>query len=152
MERKKTAFNFLNRLIRLHEDRIEGFKHAIEHLGEEDSDLNIHFLGFIEQSHMHQNTLKERLMEVEGTPTEGTTLPGELSHLWMDFKSNLASNPRKSILQSCLQGEERMQKEYLKILEDPKLDREDRELLEQQRMNLAISYERISSILEEEGA
>lgn len=119
MENNLNNPDIINDLIKINNDRIEGYKTAL--------DL-AHGLGFDTLRNMFSNNIlqSERFIEeltpyvlLEGEqPTGETMLSGKLFRMWMSVKGNIVGNDRKSLLESCEKGENAFKETYKKTLEE----------------------------------
>lgn len=113
MEKDK-AIDVLNALITINNDRIEGYETAMKETEEED--LISLFTEFIENSKECKAELEAEVINLGGTPAEGTKTTGKFFRAWMDVKAALAANDRKTVLSSCEFGEDHAVEEYEKAL------------------------------------
>lgn len=109
--------DLLSDLVRINNDRIIGYQHAVKDLSEEDSDLRPVFQEKIGESSAFVNHLESYIQSAGGTPPEGTTVSGKLFRVWMDFKATVTGNGRKAILDSCEFGEDDALEEYKDVLQ-----------------------------------
>lgn len=108
---KETA-GVLEDLIRINNDRIEGYEKAIKDLKEEDADLRMIFLRAIDQSRKIKMVLGNELQTLGETIPSGTTGSGSIYRAWMEVKATFAGHSRHSVLASCEYGEDAAQKAY----------------------------------------
>ena len=111
----KKAIDTLNILIQINNDRMEGYETAAHETEEED--LKELFAQLAQTSRECNEELVEEVEELDGTPAEGTKTSGKVFRVWMDVKAALAGKDRKTILNSCEQGEEMAVNTYKKVLE-----------------------------------
>lgn len=116
MESKDVTVEVLNDLISINIDRISGYQHAIEELKDEDSALKGVFESFINDSLRYKEELKNKVVELGGTPAKDSTLAGKVYRMWMDLKATFTGNDRKAIIASCEYGEDAAQKAYAEAL------------------------------------
>lgn len=109
----------LQDLIKINNDRIEGYNKATELLPhEQNEDLHSNFARFRTQSQGFIREL-EPFVEIEGdTPTDSTMMSGKLFRLWMGIKTNIAGHDRLSVLESCEKGEDAFKKTYQEAIKD----------------------------------
>lgn len=119
MENEKTI-SLLNNLIEINNDRIEGYKTAIEETDE--ADLISIFTQFKQSSEKCKSELTSEVMRLGGEPREGTRVTGKFFRVWMDVKAALTGKDRKTILSSCEYGEEVAQNNYEDTLNDSPTD------------------------------
>lgn len=116
MENKteNNTIDVLNSLIIINNDRIEGYKTAFKET--EETDLKILFSSFIETSMQCRKELVYEVIQLGGTPNEGTRILGKFFRIWMDVKAGLTCNYRKLILDSCKYGERIALETYKNVL------------------------------------
>jgi uncharacterized protein (TIGR02284 family) len=115
MENTKTI-ELLNKLVRINNDRIEGYETAIKETFEED--LKTMFSRSVQTSHKCKNELVDEIIKLGGTPDEGHHAPGRFFGVWADMKVALAEQDRKTIFDSCEFGEDMTIGTYGKVLDD----------------------------------
>ena len=113
MDNAKTIEAF-NTLIVINNDRIEGYTTAEAEA--EETDLKRLFSNLMETSVQNRKELVAEVIRLGGTPDEGTRVTGKFFRVWMDVKSALSGNERKTILDSCVYGEDVILDVYKKIL------------------------------------
>ena len=113
MEIEKTI-EALNSLIVINNDPIEGYKTANEETNE--TDLKMLFSDLMQTSIECRKQLVAEVKKLDGTPDEGTRTTGKFFRVWMDVKATLTGNDRKSILDSCVDGEDAALKTYKNVL------------------------------------
>ncbi|MDF2515861.1 MAG: hypothetical protein K0R59_1157 [Sphingobacterium sp.] len=109
----------INDIIKINNDRIEGYHKAIELAHNHGlHELEADFRKYIEQSESFITELTP-YVKLEGEePTDSTMLSGKLFRTWMGIKATIAGNDKKSLLESCEKGEDAFKATYKKILED----------------------------------
>lgn len=106
----------LNTLVEINNDRIEGYRKALEETS--DADLKILFSQFLQNSQKCKAELISELTNIGGTPVEGTRTSGKFFRAWMDIKAALTGNDREAILNSCEYGEDVAVGTYRDVLND----------------------------------
>src|SRR5690606_16883305 len=96
----------LNDLIKINNDRIEGYKTATEELTSEDDDLRVIFDELSRQSAEYKSQLVEEVQVSGEEPESGTTTAGKVYRAWMDVKALFTGHDRKTILANCETGED----------------------------------------------
>jgi len=136
----------LRELIIINHDRAEGYAHAAEDA--KDNDLKIIFTRFSTQSKTFSNQLKDYVGDWATLPDDDKTkMSGRLFRVWMDMKSALTGNNRKSVLNSCEFGEDIAKKTYDDILNDSEdIPTEVLAVLRQQRMAMQEGHDMIKSM------
>src|SRR5688572_2985559 len=100
----------LNDLVRINNDRIEGYERASRETKDSDVDLQATFHKMAEESHRYKRELEERIFALGEEPATNTTVSGKIYRVWMDVKNTFTGADRESILASCEFGEDAAQK------------------------------------------
>ncbi|MGL5112974.1 MAG: ferritin-like domain-containing protein [Flavobacterium sp.] len=145
MDNTKTMAAF-NTLIVINNDRIEGYKTAEAEARE--TDLKMLFSDLMETSVQNRVALVAKVKRLGGTPDEGTRVTGKFFRVWMDVKSALSGNDRKTILDSCEYGEDVILEVYNKILMEDHQDcsSADLELLQKQYALLQLDHDKVKAL------
>jgi uncharacterized protein (TIGR02284 family) len=144
MERNERTIGVLNDLIRINNDRVEGYEKAIRETKENDVDLRNIFNRMADESRKYSRDLTERVQRLGGEPADGTTASGKIYRTWMDVKSALSRSERKSVLEECEYGEDAAQKAYEKALDtDNDLPADVLALITEEKANLGSSHDTI---------
>lgn len=119
MENQINNPEIINDLIKINNDRIEGYKTASDLA----NNMGVDSLGGIFGKYMQQSKqFIEELtpyIKIEGKePTESTMMSGKLFRLWMNIKVNISGNDKKSLLESCEKGEDAFKESYKNTLEE----------------------------------
>ncbi|MGJ1322927.1 ferritin-like domain-containing protein [Sphingobacterium faecium] len=119
MENQINNPEIINDLIKINNDRIEGYKTASDLA----NNMGVDSLGGIFGKYMQQSKqFIEELtpyVKLEGEePTESTMMSGKLFRLWMNVKVNISGNDKRSLLESCEKGEDAFKKTYKNTLEE----------------------------------
>jgi uncharacterized protein (TIGR02284 family) len=108
----REAAAVLDDLIKINNDRIEGYEKALKDLKPEDNDLQLVFLKAIDQSRKVRMVLGKEIQTLgEDIPT-GTSGSGAIHRAWLEVKATFTGHNRHSILASCEYGEDAAQKAY----------------------------------------
>jgi uncharacterized protein (TIGR02284 family) len=143
---EKTA-EVLNDLIRINNDRIEGYEKAAEETNAKDADLQAIFLQMAAESRSFVTDLSKHVAVSGKKPATDTTLGGKIYRAWMDVKAAFSGKDRKSILSSCEYGEDAAQKAYETALSsDAELPAEIRQLIMDQKTTLRRSHDQIKKM------
>ena len=127
----------LNDLIRINNDRIEGYAKAAAQAN--DQDLQSLFSEFTQQSRQLANELRGLVNIRYGSDdndkqvTDETTASGKIYRAWMDVKDKFTGGNRKSVLASCEFGEDAAQKAYNSALDDDDITPDVRSVIERQK-------------------
>ena len=143
----------LNDLIRINNDRIEGYNRAEKECDDEDSDLQSVFRQMSAESRSYVTDLSKYVSASGENPTDSTTTSGKIYRVWMDVKATFTGKDRKAILASCEFGEDAAQKAYDSALSsDADFNTEVRQLIMDQKTSLKKSHDRIKSIRDRQPA
>jgi uncharacterized protein (TIGR02284 family) len=145
MEINHNLAEVLNDLIRINNDRIEGYQKAIEDAGDSDIDLKVIFSRMIDESRQYISQLSHEVFKLGQEPASGsTTVSGKIYRAWMDIKSKLAGTDRLSLLELCENGEYAAQKAYQQaLISDETLSIDIRQLIARQKELLKESHDTI---------
>jgi len=110
----------LNNLIEINNDRIVGYNKASDK--SEDSELKPLFYEMARKSREFGGALSGEVRSLGGEPAEGTKTSGKFHRAWIDVKVALAGHERKTILESCVFGEDAIQNEYMDVLKSEDLN------------------------------
>jgi len=134
----------LNDLIRINNDRIEGYKRAAKEADDSDVDLKAIFNRMADESRQYASELTREVVRLGGDPAEGTTASGKIYRAWMDVKAAFTGSDRAAVLASCEYGEDAAQKAYQEALTtDETLTTEVRQLIANQQASLKVSHDTI---------
>ena len=134
----------LNDLVKINNDRIEGYDRAIKESKELDVDLKAIFEGMIRESEGYKQELTNKIRQMGGSVESGTTASGKIYRAWMDVKATFTGNDRKAILAACEFGEDAAQRAYeTAIASDAEMDADVRQLIADQQKTLKNSHDLI---------
>ena len=146
MERNEKTIEVLNDLIRINNDRIEGYEKAVRETKENDVDLRNIFNRMAQESRGYARELTDQVQRFGGEPAAGTTASGKIYRTWMDIKSAFSKSERKSVLEECEFGEDAAQKAYEKALDpDNDLPPEVRTVVQEEKNSLRNSHDTIKN-------
>lgn len=141
-DNNKELIDVLNDLVRINHDRTEGYQKAIEELKPTDIDLKTMFTNMANHSAQFSSELTAEVARLGGEPAKDSTQSGKIYRVWMDIRSSVSSNDRKSILDLCEFGEDAALKAYNSALEsDAKIPSEVRQLIVTQHENIHTSHD-----------
>jgi len=139
----------LSDLIKINNDRIEGYEKALHELKEEHADLRLLFLQAIDQSRNMKISLGTEL-EVNGADMpSGTSGGGSIYRAWMELKAVFTGHSRHNILANCEYGEDAAQKAYESALSSEHLPAYLSDLVLQQKNQLKVVHDRIKTLRDE---
>lgn len=145
MQNNEELIEVLNDLIRINNDRIEGYEKAMNETKDIDADLKTLFRRMADQSRMNK---AELIQEVQkrggGADVNSTTNSGKIYRAWMSVKATFTGKDRKSVLAACEFGEDAAQKAYQEALEsETTMDVDVRQLVVKQKSTLKESHDLI---------
>jgi uncharacterized protein (TIGR02284 family) len=136
------TIDHLNSLIEINNDRIEGYERASKET--EDADLKAVFNSMAAESRAHRSELISEVINLGGSPAEGTTTSGKVYRAWMDIKSALTSKDRHAIISSCEYGEDVALDAYKDVLKsNDALSPKAIQIVTQQQQRLQKSHDQI---------
>ena len=142
MNSNSELISVLNDLIRINNDRTEGYHKAIEELKPADIDLKTMFTNMANTSIQNANELTAEVRNLGGEPATDTTNSGKLYRVWMDIRAGVSARDRKSVLSLCEFGEDSALKAYKLALEsDAEIPADIRQLILDQKSNLQSSHD-----------
>lgn len=141
----KTA-ETLNDLIKINNDRIQGYEKASKELDAEDADLQSLFKEFCDQSEGLKQELEQRVAELGEEVETGSTASGAIYRGWMDVKAAFSGDNRKAVLQSCEFGEDAAQRAYRMAEDDSDIAPNMKILISQQKLDLKSAHDRVKAL------
>lgn len=146
MNSNEHCVEVLNDLIRINNDRIEGYQKAAEETKSEDSDLRSLFQQFAQESRELKQQLAAEVKHHGGEVAEGTMASGKIYRAWMDVKAAFTGGDRKTILDSCEFGEDAAQKAYKTAMESDGLPLHVIDLISRQKQTLRASHDKVKAL------
>lgn len=144
MKTNEATSEVLNDLIRINNDRIEGYEKAAKETDAVDADLRAVFTSMASESRQYVTELTRYVAGAGEEPAKDTTVSGKIYRAWMDVKATFTGNSRKAILASCEYGEDAAQKAYDTALKtDAELPVDIRQLIMDQKSSLKRSHDQI---------
>lgn len=145
MQANEKTIETLNDLIKINNDRIEGYQRAINESHDLDIDLKATFERMITESAQYKQELTELAQKYDGdVDIDDTTAAGKIYRAWMDVKATFTGNDRKTILESCEFGEDAAQRAYESALSvSEELLPEANQLIAEQQKALKSSHDLI---------
>ena len=145
MENKnQKSIEALNNLLEINNDRIEGYKHALDETTE--PDLKGLFSQFAGTSYKCKLELAAEVEKLGGKPVEGTRNTGKLYRTWMDLKAALTNKDRKAIINSCEFGEDVAVKNYEDTLKNAQLESPIYNLINSQYSIIKSEHDKIRAL------
>lgn len=132
----------LNDLIKINNDRVQGYEKAAEDIKSYDVDLQPVFNKMANDSRKYVAELTNEVERLGGDPATGTTSGGKIHRAWMDVKATFSGKDRQSMLESCEFGEDASQKAYREALaSDAEISADTRQLITDQQSSLKTSHD-----------
>ena len=136
----------LNDLIKINNDRIEGYQRALEETKDTDVNLKAMCKQMADQSMKYVNELTQEVARLGEDATTSTTISGKAYRVWMDLKAAVSGHSRKSVLENCEFGEDVAQKAYDAALEsDSYMTTEIRQLIANQKSELKTAHDLVKN-------
>ncbi len=123
----------LNDLIRINNDRIAGYETALASLSAGEKVIAELFEKLRTQSVKFREELIFRVAGLGGEVAGDSTFSGKIFRSWMELKTSVLGTNQKTIVESCLWGEDAWQKAYEAVLHtESHLPDESRRLIDTQ--------------------
>ncbi|WP_420150516.1 ferritin-like domain-containing protein [Spirosoma sp.] len=143
----KEIVDDLNDLVKINNDRIQGYEKAIEDT--KDADLDDLFRHYVIQSQNFRSQLADHIVRIDGTAVSDVTSTDTTSKLhraWIDIKSALTGKDRESILSSVEFGENAAVEAYEDAIAKDHIPAYIKEDLQKQLSELKASYDKIKGL------
>lgn len=146
-QNSKETIVILRDLVKINNDRIEGYIKAIEETPAEQNNLVSLFRQMIEQSEGYVQELQSVIQENGGEQTDqSTTAMGKVYRLWMDIRAGLLGHKPKTVLDLCEFGEDAALRAYKEALESEEtFDTDIRSVVLRQEEELIDAHDIIKS-------
>lgn len=142
METNENLIEVLNDLIKINNDRIDGYEKASDEIKATDVDLQVMFQKMGNDSRDHARDLSNAVVKIGGEPATDTTISGKIYRTWMDVKAAFARKERLSVLEACEFGEDAAQRAYETALaSDAEMNAETRQMIMDQKASLKTSHD-----------
>ncbi|WP_254561703.1 ferritin-like domain-containing protein [Dyadobacter diqingensis] len=144
MSTNENLIEVLNDLIRINNDRIDGYEKAIKETDTIDVDLQGLFQKMANESREYVSELTSEVASLGGEIATGTTSSGKIYRVWMDIKATFSGHDRQSVLESCEYGEDAAQEAYEDALaSDAEIPVAIRQIITDQKASLLSSHDLI---------
>lgn len=143
----KEIVDDLNDLVKINNDRIQGYEKAIE--DNKDADLDDLFRHYIIQSQNFRSQLADHIVRIDGLAVSDATttdVTSKLHRAWIDIKSALTGKDRDSVLSSVEFGENAAVEAYEDAIAKDHIPAYIKEDLQKQLSDLKASYDKIKSL------
>lgn len=141
MEHATKIAAIIEDLVKINNDRIEGYEKAATQTDE--GDLKQLFETMIADSRQNATELNTYLRDLGEERESDSTFAGKLYRTWMDVKVTFGGGDRRAILATCEYGEDAAQKSYNTALEQDFLPADIRLIISNQRAQLRRSHDQI---------
>lgn len=146
MEYQEQTVEKLNDLIKIHNDRIQGYDRAIKETPAEDTDLKQLFTSFIGDSHQFKLALATEVQTYAKDIENTTSSSGDIHRTWINVKAFFTGHSPKSVLEECEFGEDATQKAYRSALEDEHLPAYIKDILTEQEVTLKAAHDKVKAL------
>jgi uncharacterized protein (TIGR02284 family) len=147
MANNENLVEVLNDLIRINNDRIEGYNRGAKEAQANDIDLKEIFSKMADESRQYLSELTREVVKLGGEPASGTTTSGKIYRTWMDVKATFTGSDRLAVLSNCEFGEDAAQKAYQEALTtDATLPTDIRQMIANQKASLKVSHDTIKKL------
>ena len=144
MSTNENLIEVLNDLIRINNDRIDGYEKAIKETDAIDVDLQGLFQKMANEIREYVSELTSEVASLGGEIATGTTSSGKIYRVWMDIKATFSGHDRQSVLESCEYGEDAAQEAYDDALaSDAEIPVAVRQIITDQKASLLSSHDLI---------
>lgn len=117
MENNEKEIKILNDLLKINNDRVEGYLEAADEV--DDSELKKLFIDMAGVSRGMVIALTREITTLGGVAdVDSTTNAGKFYRVWIDVKNSFTSKDRETALKSCEFGEDAAQNAYESALEN----------------------------------
>jgi uncharacterized protein (TIGR02284 family) len=146
----ENTIDVLNDLVRINNDRVDGYTKAIENTDKDNFDLISTFGKMKDQSHGYLQDLGALVNKYGGEVAESSTTMGKIYRTWMDVQNAFTSDDRQNVLNECEFGEDAAQRAYKMALDESDLTDEARALITTQKAALKESHDLIKAYRDRE--
>jgi uncharacterized protein (TIGR02284 family) len=146
MENTKATIETLNDLVKINNDRIEGYEKATKDIGDDQGDLKILFTSIIGESHQNKMEIGTEI-EVLGADIDDTTsTSGALHRTWLEVKAAFTSGSTKSVLEECEFGEDAIKKAYQNAIEQEHVPAYIKDILLKEKTAIDAAHDKIKEL------
>lgn len=151
METKEEVIEILNDLIRINNDRSEGYERAANEIRDSmHAEIKSLFFKMSEDSRNYKNDLVDCVISLGHEPAQDTTVSGKIYRAWMDVKAAFSGDDIKTALESCEFGEDAALKAYQDALQaEVQWPSEVVSVVSKQRQELRASHDKIKRYRDE---
>jgi uncharacterized protein (TIGR02284 family) len=135
----------LDQLLLFVNDRIKGYKRAVEET--KDGDLRTYYVQLVAQSQQFSEELNRYLTREGGERETGTTLKGKLYRKLMDAQAAITGRDEKAILAANIYGEQWAIKAYKKTLRRKALKGDEKQAVSNQLAQAKKTYKKLKELV-----
>lgn len=142
MQHNEKLLEALSDLVKINNDRIEGYQKAIDQT--DDNDLRALFQRMIDESKTYADQLNAEIQHGGSGEERNTTIFGRLYRTWMGVQATFTGKDRYAVLAACEYGEDAAQRTYEDALRsDISMPYRVREMIANQKSALKSSHDTI---------
>lgn len=136
----------LNDLVRINNDRIEGYSKALENLNDNKGLLAPLFTSLQQDSRKNTQELTAEITKLGGQADTGTTTSGKIYRAWMDVKAAFGGDDALGVLNSCEGGEDAAKAAYKSAIESGDLSGDTATLIAKQQSAQLQGHDKIKAL------
>ncbi|MFD2935949.1 ferritin-like domain-containing protein [Spirosoma flavum] len=143
----KEIVDDLNDLVKINNDRIQGYEKAIEDT--EDPQLDDLFRHYVIQSQNFRSQLADHIVRIDGlavSDATSTDVSSKIHRAWIDIKSALTGKDRDTVLSSVEFGESAAVESYQDAIAKDHIPAYIREVLQKQLSELQEAWEKVKGL------
>ena len=143
----KEIVDDLNDLVKINNDRIQGYEKAIE--DNEDAQLDDLFRHYVIQSQQFRSQLAEHIVRIDGlavSDATSTDVTSKLHRAWIDIKSAITGKDRETVLSSVEFGESAAVEAYRDAIDKDHIPAYIKEDLIKQLSELQSALEKVKGL------
>ena len=142
LRKAEKSTTMLNDLIKINNDRITCYQHALDQGANLDIDLKKLFKEIISEGSEFKQQLIDKVKQLDGNPKDSVTISGMVHRAWVDLKVTFTGNTRNSVINFCEYNEQIAQHAYKAALNmlATKKNTDVYEMVEKQQSALMHSY------------
>jgi uncharacterized protein (TIGR02284 family) len=148
MNHSEKAVEVLNDLVKIHNDRIQGYERATVEV--DDADLKQLFTSFIGDSHKFKLALATEVQTFHKDIENTTSNSGDIHRTWLNVKAFFSGHTTKSVLEECEFGEDATQKAYRSAIEDEGVPAYIKDILTEQEVSLKAAHDKVKALRDAE--
>lgn len=143
----KEIVDDLNELVKINNDRIQGYEKAIE--DSEDAQLDDLFRHYVIQSQNFRSQLAEHIVRIDGTAVSDATstdISSKIHRAWIDIKAAITGKDKETVLSSVEFGESAAVESYKDAIEKDHIPAYIKEDLQKQLTQLEEALTKVQGL------